>query len=120
MMQDFITPERAPWLRPLMDAAQRGKDKEQKAIIYTPFIGPDGTQTPKHHDYAACLCGAMARNLPWLLPLLRDAAAYVVAAPGSFRFVLPEDLKTWHAVEEVAPHTHMLPWVSEHEWARPQ
>jgi hypothetical protein len=125
MGPEVVTPEREHWLGPLMEAAEEGKDKGQKATLLTPWTdqwvnGKDAEAGQLHDAYSVSICGAMGRSMPWLPPLLRDAAAYVVAEPGAFWFALPADPSKRYAVEEMRAHTYFLPWTTEAERSMPQ
>lgn len=107
------------WAECLARAALSGVGKGNKVTMVTPWVNSDGTVRPEHDPYSYRLAEALWTNIPLLVPMLRDAGAYVAAAPGTFYFVLPDSPSRRYTVEAAIPYTFVLPWATNTERALP-
>ena len=109
------------WLEPLRRAAQEGKRDELSGLLHTPWRNLPGPVAEfQHKAYAAQIATALYREMPELDRLLQAAGARVIVWPGCFFFGLPDNDRTGYLVDEMTPHTLLVPWACDDERAVPQ
>lgn len=110
------------WVGPLREsAAKKAKLHGEEVFIRTAWTGLPGPEAAYQHEaYSGQVRAAMDKEMPWLADLLRDARAEVIAWVGCFMFRLPEDYQeTGYLVDEMTPHTLLVPWACDDEQAAP-
>lgn len=82
----------------------------------TPLHGAE-PDPERHAAYEALARDVANSAMPWLLPLLAECGAKVLAGPWIFSFALSSRPGVWLDVPEIADRLQLLPWAEATEVA---
>ena len=122
-LPEFIPPDR-PWLSALLDAiGSPNPDCQRSEALWSPPWGQDDKPeevAPEHAVYLSYMRDVVIRGqMPWLLSLLDAARAIVFVSPGACGFVVHTYAGVIFDINELVPHSHLLPWATADEMQAP-